>query len=362
MDLDSNSMQGGLLMLELYRQFQRANNSQDAGEIQPFQWQLVTPQSQIGPSSDDPQQNWHEQEIIKQFGSPFTPDYDSTQNELPPPPADNNPRFVPNPRWTPAHLPDLGDAVGPGWRHYSEFAPDALTNALRERGLMPAWNERTSFLINRRFYRAELRDNGRLYLTFQFGAWLGDKEWLWEDNIRRNFNLISLELLNNYPGLAAITALADPSQVPMLLGTAPDTGRRPMVRNLYGHDNAADFVFIPVSNAEGDDPDRRGTHWSLLLLDRRQRQSPMAYHFDSLNGLNNPSARRIARALGAPEAIQMAMTQQDNGRDCGIFLLEAARALIGELAQGRPPIIVRDLPGDRGAVQARLRDPRGDNP
>ncbi|WP_322886796.1 hypothetical protein U8C31_27560 (plasmid) [Sinorhizobium medicae] len=463
LDLDRNSMQAGLGMLELYRQAQRGNNSlvtysrapMDAGgSFQPFPWQLVTPQSQIGPSSglaigpysntsgryddsqqnqqdgsqqnwgeqlaaglfgnpsnayaaysnppqidpfsndpqqiagminelmggvnpiyayppqinpssDSSQQNWQQKEFNKRFGSPLTPatpDYVSTQNELPPPPPDSNPSFVQNPRWVPANLPDLGEAAGSGWRHYSDFAPDGLSNALRERGLMPGWNQQTRFLINQQLYTAELRPDGRLYLTFQFGAWLGDREWLWEDHIRRDFELISREVQINHPRLAAITGLADPSQVPMLLGPGRDTARRYMARNLYGHENAANFVFIPVSNADPlGDPDRRGTHWSLLLLNRSDRDSPpVAYHFDSANGFNIPTAERIADSLLATEVIQMEMTEQQNGRDCGVFLLEAARALIERLAQGQS-LNLTNLAPDRRALQARLRDPRADN-
>ncbi|ARS65977.1 Ulp1 family isopeptidase [Sinorhizobium meliloti] len=419
--LDSNSMQGGLLMLELYRQFQRANNSQDAGgSFQRFQGQHVTPQSEIGPSSgaafapysntsgwyadsqqnqqagphqnlgeewatgifgsnlypsnayaassnppqidpsaDDPQQNWHEQEIIKQFGSPFTPDYDSTQNELPPPPADNNPRFVPNPRWTPANLPDLGDAVE-DWQHGRQVAPDALTNALRYLGLMPAPNLQTRFLINQELYTANLHWDGSVFLIQQTGAWLGDEDWVYDQHIARDFNLLSRELQRNNPALAARTRLATPAMV-QYLRMYPDAEITSMFSNEYGVDDAADYVFIPVSNIQGAEADG-GTHWSLLLLFRSDRSlRPAAAHFDSSNHANMDSARQIAGIMGVTAGVTPVKTsQQGNGRDCGVYLLEAARALIEQLAQGQQ-MDTSNLPGDRGALQARLRQPQGDN-
>ncbi|WP_234836101.1 Ulp1 family isopeptidase [Sinorhizobium meliloti] len=121
-----------------------------------------------------------------------------------------------------------------------------------------------------------------------------------------------------------------------------------------GAEDAADFVFIPVTDAQGDDRNQRGTHWSLLLLDRRNRNSPIAYHYDSAGDYNAAAAERVARGVGA-RVIRMGMAQQQNNYDCGVFLLEAARTLIGQLTRGQPPRDLDNLVADRRVLQARLR-------
>ncbi|WP_457813051.1 Ulp1 family isopeptidase (plasmid) [Sinorhizobium meliloti] len=320
------------------------------------------PWDNMGQSSYGSQQNWH-------FTPPLTPEFGLTQNDSPPPtpperPWDNNPSFVPNPRWVLDNLPDLGNAVGPGWQHGRQMAPHDLYNDVVKRGLMPGWNSQTRFLINRELYTAELQSNGGVFLIHQFGAWLGDREWLYDQHIQRGFNLLRGELQTNYPDLAARTGLATPAMV-QHLRNEPHTAFASMIRNQYGHDNAADFVFIPVSDAEGDEPNDEpdgGTHWSLLLLNRNDRNSPPeAYHFDSAGGYNSAAAEQVARRVGATTVIPMEMAQQQNGRDCGVFLLEAARTLIRQMAQGQP-LNAGNLNPDRRALQALLRQHQGDNP
>ncbi|WP_456728281.1 Ulp1 family isopeptidase [Bradyrhizobium sp. USDA 3364] len=44
---------------------------------------------------------------------------------------------------------------------------------------------------------------------------------------------------------------------------------------------SVDFLFLPVNDASATDLDHRGSHWSLLLVDRRDRGRPVAYHYDS---------------------------------------------------------------------------------
>ncbi|MFQ6186298.1 hypothetical protein ACLMJV_30865 [Sinorhizobium meliloti] len=87
----------------------------------------------------------------------------------------------------------------------------------------------------------------------------------------------------------------------------------------------------------------------------------MTYHYESAGVHNSAFAEQLASGVGAT-LTQMGIAQQQNGRDCGLFLLEAVRALIGQLAQREPPANLTNLAPDRRALQARLREPRGDNP
>ncbi|MDH2357873.1 Ulp1 family isopeptidase, partial [Bradyrhizobium sp. SSUT112] len=116
-----------------------------------------------------------------------------------------------------------------------------------------------------------------------------------------------------------------------------------------------DFLFLPVSDASPTDRGRRGEHWSLLLVDRRDRERPVAYHYDSARGFNDRPAQRLAERLGAN--LQAAsMRQQNNGYDCGVFVVDGTRALVGRLAVRRQVDLNLDnLVVDRRALQNRLR-------
>ncbi|MGC5845129.1 hypothetical protein PU724_32730, partial [Mesorhizobium abyssinicae] len=66
-------------------------------------------------------------------------------------------------------------------------------------------------------------------------------------------------------------------------------------------------------------------------------------------------AAQLARRLGAClEPVRM--TQQQNGYDCGVFVLDGTRALVGRLGQrGQPARLHLDnLDIDRQALQNRL--------
>ncbi|WP_258599087.1 Ulp1 family isopeptidase [Mesorhizobium sp. AR07] len=95
----------------------------------------------------------------------------------------------------------------------------------------------------------------------------------------------------------------------------------------------------------------------MLFLDLRRRE-PVAYHYDSSSGLNSTIARQLAARLGA-RSQPVRMVQQDNDYDCGIFVLDATRALATRLAQaerpGREPLHLDTLVSDRQALQHRLR-------
>lgn len=45
--------------------------------------------------------------------------------------------------------------------------------------------------------------------------------------------------------------------------------------------DTADFLFMPVDEASATDLNHRGSRWSLLLVDRRDRNNPVAHHYDS---------------------------------------------------------------------------------
>nr|WP_256576105.1 Ulp1 family isopeptidase [Bradyrhizobium sp. CCGUVB23] len=189
------------------------------------------------------------------------------------------------------------------------------------------------------------------------GRVLDAREWLGDQHILRDYELLMQDLQQNNPDLAARTRLVDPliAHYQLRLGSASVMlAAFQRIVNVDG-DDTADFLFMPVSDASASDPARRGTHWSLLLVDRRERASPVAYHYDSNQGQNDELAEMLAQRLSARrEAAGMA--QQQNGYDCGVFVVDGTRALVGRLAQSQRPALrhLDNLVVDRPALQERL--------
>nr|WP_245449920.1 Ulp1 family isopeptidase [Rhizobium leguminosarum] len=190
------------------------------------------------------------------------------------------------------------------------------------------------------------------------GLSLDHTEWLGDQHIQTDYELLMQDLQRNDPDLAARTRLIDPliAHYHLRLGdesTALSAFQR-IVNNQNGRDTA-DFLFLPVSDASASDPDRRGTHWSLLLVDRRNREGPAAYHYDSFRGQNDEFAAMLAQRLGT-RLEPVRMTQQRNDYDCGVFVVDGTRALVRRLARrDRPAVLHLDnLVADREQLQRRL--------
>ncbi|CDX53237.1 conserved hypothetical protein [Mesorhizobium plurifarium] len=190
------------------------------------------------------------------------------------------------------------------------------------------------------------------------GLALDATQWLSDEHIQGDYELLAQELQRDNPDLAARTQLVDPLIAHYHLRLGSDNAAlRAFQRIVYDRNgnDTADFLFLPVNDASATDPERRGTHWSLLLVDRRERARPVAYHYDSAGRLNDQPAAQLAKRLGA-RLEPARITQQQNGYDCGVFVLDGTRALVGRLGQRRQParLHLDNLVIDRQALQHRL--------
>ncbi|WP_312032799.1 Ulp1 family isopeptidase, partial [Sinorhizobium psoraleae] len=155
---------------------------------------------------------------------------------------------------------------------------------------------------------------------------LGATEWLSDAHIQRDYDFLEQQLQRIDPMLAAGTRLVSPS-VSHLLRHVELQDARGTLQSIYNRNAApADFLFVPVNNGT---PDRPGTHWSLLLVDRRNPQRRVAYHYDSLQQrrYNDQAATQLAERLDATLA-PARMAAQLNDYDCGVFVVDGTRALV----------------------------------
>ncbi|WP_244571573.1 Ulp1 family isopeptidase, partial [Mesorhizobium carmichaelinearum] len=210
-----------------------------------------------------------------------------------------------------------------------------------------------------------LRDDAQSAPDRPNGLELGPESWLGDEHIYADYVLLRQELQNINPDLAARTRFVDPVIAHHLRSSPEDVAEATLGHIVGGQyrNDTADFLFLPLNDADPTNPNRRGTHWSLLLLDRRDRANPVAYHYDSLRArrIHNTIATELAARLQAGRLARPDMAQQLNGYDCGVFLLDATRALAAGLEQGQQPdeVHLNDLVGDRQALRQRLRtDPR----
>ncbi|WP_246252791.1 Ulp1 family isopeptidase [Allomesorhizobium camelthorni] len=188
------------------------------------------------------------------------------------------------------------------------------------------------------------------------GSVLGAIEWLSDAHIQRDYDFLEEQLRGINPTLAARTRLVDPS-VSHLLRQMELQDAQSTLQSIYNHNDApADFLFLPVNNGTPTSP---GTHWSLLLVDRRNPERRVAYHYDSLQreGFNDVPAKQLAGLLDATLA-PARMARQPNKHDCGVFVVDGTRALVQRLVDGeRPdhePLHLDNLVADRQALQNRL--------
>ncbi|MBR1069579.1 Ulp1 family isopeptidase [Bradyrhizobium liaoningense] len=189
------------------------------------------------------------------------------------------------------------------------------------------------------------------------GLVLEDTEWLGDEHIDRDYRLQEQDLQRNDPDLAARTRFVNPLIVLNYLGSNDDGVVQTEFERIVHDDefnDTADFLFLPVINANPEDPNNLGNHWSLLFVDRSDRGQPVAYHYDSYRGLNKKHAEHLASRLHL-RLEPAGMAQQQNTYDCGVFVVDGTRALVRQLEQGGQTVHLDQLVVDRQALQNRLR-------
>ncbi|POR38508.1 NEDD8-specific protease 2 [Tolypocladium paradoxum] len=150
-------------------------------------------------------------------------------------------------------------------------------------------------------------------------------DWLTDNNIAFWEEYLERETLSRYP--QAHIVLLRPSMT-FLLMKEPDAR---LVRSALPDFNKTTHIFLPINdNVSPEKPDA-GSHWSLLLV---SVLDGVAFHYDSMNGVNYPEAhfatRKLSEMLGRPiKFVHLEdCPQQANGNDCGVFVCLLMRHLL----------------------------------
>ncbi len=308
---------------------------------------------------------------------PYTPQQmrDDAQSAPVLSPADKPAFFVGRPGVRQA-LEDIGHRVDADWQNGRQPVPDFLRNVRDNIGVPPPQSSRpTKVSVDGETRSIPLGPLGRRGAQVihhprpspvpgaQIGpsatvassgqrsdAVLGPTQWLGDEHIQRDYELLAQELLQNNPDLAARTRFVDPLIAQMLRSPSKEVAERAL--GWIRHDTA-DFLFLPVSDASDTDRHQRGSHWSLLLVDRRNWGRPVAYHYDSTQGYNDRPAAELAGRFDANPQ-QAPIRQQQNGYDCGVFVVDGTRELVRRLAASRPDLNLNNLVISRPALRDRL--------
>ncbi|WP_316395595.1 Ulp1 family isopeptidase, partial [Bradyrhizobium sp. 33ap4] len=309
---------------------------------------------------------------------PYTPQQmrDDAQSAPVLSPAGKPAFFVGRSSGVPQELENIGHRVDADWQDGRQPVPDFLRDVLDNIGVLPTqFSGPTQVSVNGETRSIPLGPRGRRGAQFihyprpspvpgaqmgpsatvassgqRSGAVLGPTQWLGDEHIQRDYELLAQELLQNNPNLAARTRFVDPLIAQMLRSPSKEVVERALG---WVRPDTADFLFLPVSDASDTDRHQRGSHWSLLLVDRRNRGRPVGYHYDSTQGYNDRPAAELAGRLDA-NLQQAPIRQQQNGYDCGVFVVDGTRELVRRLAARRPDLDLNNLVISRPALRDRL--------
>ncbi|KAI0890087.1 cysteine proteinase [Annulohypoxylon maeteangense] len=150
-------------------------------------------------------------------------------------------------------------------------------------------------------------------------------DWLTDNNIAFWEEFLEREVLVKYP--QARIVLLRPSMT-FLLMKNKDTE---MVRSALPDFRGITHIFLPINDAHNVSQAEGGSHWSLLVV---SIIDGVAFHYDSLDGVNNKDAwdasKRLSSVLGVTLRFHCLADspQQENGSDCGVFVCIVMRHLL----------------------------------
>lgn len=152
-----------------------------------------------------------------------------------------------------------------------------------------------------------------------------ENDWLTDNNIAFWEEYLEREYLPQYP--QARIALLRPA-LTYLLMKEKDIG---LARSALPSFADVTHIFLPINDQRNAGTAESGSHWSLLLVSIIDNA---AFHYDSLGGCNRDDAREATVQLEHVLKRRLYFhnmedcPQQDNMRDCGVFVCILMRHLL----------------------------------
>ena len=161
---------------------------------------------------------------------------------------------------------------------------------------------------------------------------LEDRNWINDTLISFWFQYLQQGAYGEHPNLLFI----DPAVTQLVkLG---DTEDLPYILNTLDVKHK-EYIFLPVNNNDSVVAPG-GSHWSLLIYKKSYNKW---YHFDSQQGFNSRHAHCLVtrfipylNGVTPPTIIDTACTQQDNGYDCGAFVMLYAQIAANKAVNNLP--------------------------
>ncbi|KGE51829.1 hypothetical protein GW15_0212350 [Xanthomonas axonopodis pv. vasculorum] len=175
--------------------------------------------------------------------------------------------------------------------------------------------------------------------------------WLLDGHLRAYTDELARRL-RGQPN-AHLLHFADSQVVTMLSSADPDQQAR--ARRLLVGDDVPPIMFLPINQPNA--------HWSLLVVDRRNKDAVATYHYDSM-AQKQPQQRYLADmaayhlGLDYEKTLEMPTARQTDGYSCGDHVLTGIEMLAHRVIDGTfDHAGGRDLSGiepDRGLIRNRL--------
>ena len=154
-----------------------------------------------------------------------------------------------------------------------------------------------------------------------------DTSWLLDGHLRAYTDDLARRL-RGQPN-AHLLHFADSQVVTMLSSTDP--GQQARARRLLVGDDVPPIVFLPINQPN--------FHWSLLVVDRRNKDAAAAYYYDSM-AQTQPQQRYLADMAAYPlgldykEIHEMPTAIQPDGYSCGDHVLTGIETLAHRVIDG----------------------------
>ena len=125
----------------------------------------------------------------------------------------------------------------------------------------------------------------------------------------------------------------------------------------------SDWVMYPVNNNDDPDDGNGGTHWSLLVYRKKDNKY---LHFDPIPMMNRNHGVKLMLSLldcesigrdgYGPQILEMRCKKQENGYDCGPYVMMYLETIIDNIGSGREVDDDRFIPHDFEEIRKLLRD------